>query len=202
MTSQESPMLEISRTPVEIKSFVGLDLSLCSTGFCIKTGNDIRVETIKSKPDDFPNDLARLKYIVAEVVRRVPKSVSMICLEDFFVPSSSFQVGSAIKIAMLGTAIRLALYDVGMPFFVVSPNSLKKHILGKGAGKKDLIIREVYKKYGMEVKDSDQADALVLSCIAEQMSQALSGGMGDWPKYQKEVVAALLEARKERGYNL
>lgn len=195
-------MSEVTRTPVTQKWYVGLDMSLSSTGICIKTGNDIKVETIKSKPDTAENDLARLKWIVAEVMRRIPKGVSMVCLEDFFVPSSSFQVGSAIKLAMLGTTTRLALYDAGMPFFVVSPNSLKKHILGKGVGKKDLIVREVYKKYGIDVKDSDQADALVLSCIAEQMSQALSGGMGDWPKYQKEVVAALLEAKKERGYNL
>lgn len=193
---------DICRSPVENKSFIGIDLSLSSTGFCLKTGSEIRVETIKSKPDDSPDDLARLKYIVAEVMRRIPKGVSMIGVEDFFVPGNRFQIGAGIKLAMLGTAMRLALYDAGMPFFVVSPSSLKKYILGKGVGQKSLIVMAVYKKWGLEVKDDNQADGCVLAHIGEQIDAALNGRSYDSTKAQTEVVAALLGARKERGYNL
>ena len=195
-------MSEVSRTPVTQKCYIGLDLSLSSTGFCILTGGEIRVETIKSKPDPAVNDLARLKYIVAEVMRRIPKGVSIISVEDFFVPGNRFQIGAGIKLAMLGTVVRMALYDAGMPFFVVSPSSLKKYILGKGVGQKSLIIMAVYKKWGLEVKDDNQADGCVLAHIGEQIDAVLNGRTYDSTKAQTEVVAALLEARKERGYNL
>ena len=189
-------MSEVSRTPVTQKCYIGLDLSLSSTGFCLKTGSEIRVETIKSKPDDTPNDLARLKYITAEIMRRIPKSVSMICVEDFFVPSSMQMAGAAIKLAMLGTAVRLALYDAGMPFFVISPNQLKKWITSSGASQKSLIVMAVYKAYGLECKDDNQADSSVLAHIGE----ALDCPKAEYPKYQLEVLG---KVRSERPrYNV
>lgn len=184
-------MSEVTRTPVTQKWYVGLDMSLSSTGICIKTGNEIKVETIKSKPDTAENDLARLKWIVAEVMRRIPKGVSMISIEDFFTPGNAQQIGAAIKLAMLGTAMRLALYDAGMPFFVISPSSLKKYILGKGVGQKSLIVMAVYKTWGIEVKDDNQADAMVLAHIAE----ALDGSKTDYPKYQLEVLEKIRSER-------
>jgi Holliday junction resolvasome RuvABC endonuclease subunit len=189
--------------PVASKSYVGLDLSLSSTGICLKTGSEIRVETIKSKPDTAENDLARLKYIVAEIMRRIPKSVSMICVEDFFTPGNAQQVGAAIKLAMLGTAMRLALWEAGMPFFVVSPNSLKKYILQTGKGQKSLIIMAVYRRWGFEVKDDNQADGCVLAHIAEQLDYQFHGQKGsDQTKAQEEVIAKLVATKTERGYNL
>jgi Holliday junction resolvasome RuvABC endonuclease subunit len=165
-------------------------------------GSDIRVETIKSKPDTAENDLARLKYIVAEVMRRIPKSVSMICVEDFFTPGNAQQIGAAIKLAMLGTAIRLALWEARMPFFVVSPNSLKKYILGTGKGQKSLIVMAVFRRWGLEVKDDNQADGCVLAHIAEQLDGQLHGHSCDSTKAQDEVIAKLVATKTERGYNL
>ena len=189
-------MSEVSRAPVTQKCYVGLDLSLSSTGFCIKTGSEIRVETIKSKPDPAVNDLARLKYIAAEIMQRIPKGVSMICVEDFFTPGNAQQIGAAIKLAMLGTVVRMGLYDAGMPMFIIAPGQLKKYITSSGASQKSLIVMAVYKTWGIEVKDDNQADAMVLAHIAE----ALDGSKTDYPKYQLEVLG---KVRSERPrYNV
>ena len=189
-------MSEIPRMPVMERSYVGLDLSLSSTGFCIKTGNEIRVETIKSKPDTAENDLARLRYICNEIMMRVPRTVGMICIEDFFTPGNAKQIGAAIKLAMLGTVIRMTLYESGFPFFIVAPVQLKKFITSSGASQKSLIVMSVYKMYGIEVKDDNQADAMVLAHIAE----ALDKNTTEMPKYQLEVVG---KVRKERPcYNV
>jgi Holliday junction resolvasome RuvABC endonuclease subunit len=184
-------MPEIQRVPVTTKSYVGLDMSLSATGFCIRTGDEIRIETVKTKPDQFDNDLARLKYIVAEIMKRIPRSVGMICIEDFFTPGNAAQIGSAIKLAMLGTATRLALYDAGMPFFVIAPGQLKKWATSSGASQKSLIVMSVYKTYGIEVKDDNQADALVLAHIA----RALDGDTTELPKYQHEVLGKVKSER-------
>jgi hypothetical protein len=80
---------------------------------------------------------------------------------------------------------------------------LKKHILGKGIGEKDLIVREVYKRFGIETKNNDEADAVVLSHIAKQFYQVFNGKLPqDLPKYQVEVISTLLQSKAERGYNL
>ena len=185
------------------QSFVGLDLSLTSTGFCLKNGSTITIDTIKTEPKNFKNDLDRLIHIRNTIISKLPADVKMVCIEDFFVPSNKLQIGSGIKLAMLGTTIRLSLYERGIPFVIVSPNSLKKHILGKGVGDKCMVVREVFKKYGIDVKDDNQADASVLAYLAEHISQALSGKkMDDIPKYQQEVISGLLSSIGDRGYNL
>lgn len=182
--------------------FVGLDLSLTGTGFCLKMGNQITIETISTKPKDFANNLDRLIHIRDKLLSKIPMSVKMICVEDFFTPSNSMQIGSAIKLAMLGTVIRIALYEKGLPFVIIAPNSLKKHITGTGAGQKSMIVREVFKKYGINAEDDNQADAVVLCAIAEHIYKIRSGlNTDDMTKYQKEVTSKIIDT-PERLYNL
>ena len=76
--------------------------------------------------------------------------------------------------------------------------SLKKFILGtiKGSGK-ELILKEVYKKYQLDINNNNIADALVLAKIADlyyKMQNKLA--IGDYPKYQIEVVQALIKKNK------
>lgn len=170
---------------------VGLDMSLTGTGFCMKTGSVIAVETIKTTPQTCSDDLARLKFICAEVMKRIPAGTAMICIEDFFTPSNAMQIGSAIKLAMLGATIRLALYDAHLPFYVVAPSQIKKFCTGSGAAQKSIIVREVFKRWGLDCKDDNQADACTLAHIAEQLCFLPD----DAPKYQVEVVKKVTNER-------
>ena len=193
-------MSDTTGTPVVCTC--GLDLSLTGTGFALKQGQGITLATIKTVPKDFPNDLSRLLHIRDMVMGKIPDGIQMIAVEDFFTPHGP-AVGAAIKLAMLGTAIRLALYEKGISFIVVAPNSLKKFITGKGSGEKSMILREVFRRYGSEAKNDNEADALVLAHIAESIFLTRSGvTQEDQTKPQKEVVKGLLDAAAERGYNL
>jgi len=193
-------MSDVTRIPVTDRSYVGLDLSLTSTGFALKQGQVISLESIKTEPKDFPNDLARMAHIRDVVLRKIPIGVSMVCAEDFF---SGFPPGSGIRLAMLAAIVRLALFEKKMSVMVVSPSSLKKYILGKGSGQKSLILRETYRRYGIDCKNDDEADAAVLCHIAEHLFCVMGGSkVDDAPKYQQEVIKGLIAARKERGYNL
>lgn len=175
---------------------VGLDLSLCSSGFCLLDGDNVTVETVKTTPKTCENDLARFAYIRKEIIGRIPSNVDMICVEDFFAPFGP-SAGSAISLAMLGAVIRVALWEATMPFYVVSPNQLKKHVTGKGAGQKSVVLREVYKKYGIDCKDDNQADAAALAHIARDL---LTGASDDWPEYRKEVMKKIEQERP--SYNI
>lgn len=180
-----------------IDVFVGLDLSLTSTGFCLKQGKTITIDTVKTDPKKFKDDLDRLVHIRDTLLRMIPKDVRMICVEDFFTPSNAMQIGSAIKLAMLGTAVRMALYEKGIPFITIAPSQLKKFVTGKGVGDKSMILREVYKRWGIDAKDDNQADASVLAYLAEALVATIAD---DTPKFQVEVIKTV---RKERPrYNV
>lgn len=188
------------------KSFttVGLDMSLSATGFCMKEGENIRLETIKTTPQKYPIDLVRLQFIVAECMNRIPKNVDLVCIEDYFTPSRPQQIGAAIKLVGLGTLMRVSLNDAEFSFFVVSPSQLKKYVTGKGIGQKSLILREVYKKWGIDAGDDNQADAAVLANIAYGILQFVKNDPEnstlDLPKYQLETIKKILKDRP--SYNI
>lgn len=90
----------------------------------------------------------------------------------------------------LGAVVKIALREylpgrVGYPT-IVPPNSLKKFVLGKGAGKKQEMLLGVYKKWEAEFKDDNLADAYALSRLAE----ALHTGSVEH-KYEREVLDKL-----------
>ena len=172
-------------------SVCGLDLSLTSTGFALKYDNAISMETIKTTPKTCENDLARLRYICSEIMKRIPKNVAMVCVEDFFTPQNAYQVGAAIGLAMLGAIVRMALYEAGIPFYVVAASQLKKFATGKGIGQKSIILKEVYKRWGLDAKDDNQADACVLAYMAESICYL----QVDAPKYQAEVIQKIIHER-------
>ena len=180
------------------QSFVGLDLSLTSTGFCLKNGNTITMDTIKTEPKNFKNDLDRLIHIRNTIISKTPADVKLICIEDFFVPSNKLQIGSGIKLAMLGTTVRMALYERGIPFVVISPNSLKKFVTGKGVGDKSMILREVFKRWGINAKDDNQADASVLAYLAEALLSEINELT---PKFQAEVIRTVRQDRPRYNVN-
>jgi crossover junction endodeoxyribonuclease RuvC len=175
---------------------VGLDMSLTSTGFCLKSGTRMDVETIKTTPKTHPHDLDRLQYIVKECLKRIPADVDMICIEDYFIPLSKAQFGAAIKLCQLGTLMRIALYNKGYKFYIPTASQLKKFATGKGNVPKSVVVREVYKRWGLEAKDDNQADA----CTLAHMAEALIEQRDDYPKYQIDTLKKVFDDRP--SYNI
>jgi crossover junction endodeoxyribonuclease RuvC len=166
-------------------------MSLSSTGFCRKQGTTLTIETIKTNPKTAEDELARLRYICDEVMKRIPKDVKMICIEDYFTPGNAGQVGAAIRLVALGTVMRMKLYEAMYPFFVIHPSQLKKFATGKGSGQKSIVVREVYKRWGLDCKDDNQADA----CVLAHMAEGLCVDRGIMPDFQQEVVDKVFEER-------
>lgn len=75
---------------------------------------------------------------------------------------------------------------------MVPPTTLKKFVTGKGNAEKSLMIREVYKRWGFDAADDNQADAVGLL----QVGRAVIGELTDLTKPQLEVVAALRKQKQ------
>jgi len=179
----------------------GLDASLTGTGLAVKNGN-ISIKTIKTVPKDFPNDLERLKYIVTTIMSGIPKETKLIVLEDVFTPQAN-QIGSAMKLIMLAGLLRMALYDAKLPTFIVSPNQIKKHLSGKGTCPKDQVTKEVYKKYGIDTKDNNQADAVAMCYLAADLYNYIkTGECNNCTKAQSEVIKKIAHERPSYHVNI
>lgn len=86
---------------------------------------------------------------------------NIVVIEGFGYANSN----SLVTLVEFGTAVRLALLESPAKMYEVAPTSLKKFILGKGVGKKEQVMMQVFKKYGYEAKTNNLADAYVLAQI-------------------------------------
>jgi Holliday junction resolvasome RuvABC endonuclease subunit len=76
--------------------------------------------------------------------------------------------GAYFNLGEVGGVIRLAAFQEEWPLIQVPPTSLKKYITGKGTSPKDIMIKEMYKKYGLDINDNNDADAAGLAILAHE----------------------------------
>jgi crossover junction endodeoxyribonuclease RuvC len=96
---------------------------------------------------------------------------------------NSGEVGATIKLLLLaffGATDRRA-YPV-----IVAPQQLKKFATGNGNTKKEMIPKEVLKRWGMDFDDTNVAEAYVLARIAHAVDAE-----PEMTQFQRDVVTAL-----------
>lgn len=76
--------------------------------------------------------------------------------------------GAVFNLGELGGVLRLALYKRGIPTIEVPPTYLKKFMTGKGTSPKNLMLKEAYKTYGVDIDDDNECDAFALALVAQQ----------------------------------
>ncbi len=93
------------------------------------------------------------------------------------------EIGALVKLEL-----RSWLYETEARYpFIVAPAMLKKYVTGKGQGvKKNQILLNVFKKWGIEFTDDNAADSYALARIA--------AGRAD-TAYEKEVIKKLLDPK-------
>lgn len=162
---------------------IGLDLSLTGTGVVVldEYGSVRYAATLASKL----RDMARLEYIRDVIGGALSKyEPRFACIEGY---SMGSQAGQLASIGELGGVIKLLMYRNGFLYQIVAPTQLKKFATGKGNGAKDEVMLHVFKRWGYEAKDNNQADAFVLARIALTMEMKLM----DLTVPQQEVIKAL-----------
>jgi crossover junction endodeoxyribonuclease RuvC len=148
---------------------VGLDLSLVKTGYAIikDDGTVLASGIIKSKPTgDLPIDeTMRIKKIAEDILEKIdeilPKDEpTLVVIEGM---AFMAQGTSLVQLAALNYLTRILLAEFEWPFLIVAPTSLKKFITGSGKGDKDMMLMSVYKNYGFEAMDNNEADGYSLA---------------------------------------
>ena len=174
-------------------TWAGVDLSL--THSCIvlvrksQNGKEtVKVVDVKTKPDEFQNDVDRIIYIANRVVDTMSEQApSAICIEA---PALLARGRSVNQIFGLNMVVRVFLRQSGHLFYDVMPAELKKFACGKGNADKSLVVRDVFKRFDYEAGSNDEADAYILAQIAKRLS---CGRLPGDVSFQNEVVEKVLE---------
>lgn len=159
---------------------IGLDLSLRNTGWSIlnlKNGKYMNSGVIKTTPipkrktkkikqlKEFELEgIYRMHYIKQKmkfVLNKYKPKIAVIENYAFSVKKSR----SVFQIGELGGIIKYLLFIRDIPFYLVSPQSLKKFANGKGGSGKNIVIKGVYKKWEKRFKTDHEVDAFVLAKI-------------------------------------
>lgn len=121
-------------------------------------------------------------------------SIVHVAMEGYGFNAMKGQGSHAHSLGEAGGVIKLVLHDFflgalpGYPSIPV-PQQIKKFASGKGNSPKDQVSKEVFRKWGVDAKDNNQADAYVLARIA----LALVDG-GGLLSYEQEVIDAMKKA--------
>lgn len=163
-----------------MKSVIGLDISLTSTGWACD--NKQGVIAVKSK------DTQRLSDIVNEFTKLLSEiNEPLVVLEGYSFASRS---GQAFSIGELGGAIRLCLHNLEIPFAVVPPTCRAKFATGRGNASKNEVVSSISAKTGI-VWAGKGADDMCDAWILEEMGLYVLGR----PRYKwgKESIDSLLK---------
>jgi len=144
--------------------FVGIDHSLTGTGVVVidQDGCILEQKLIKTTNDEIEEK--RMTYIIDEL-SFIPKIVR---LKRVYIEGPSFMsTGQAVlQMGALHYLIRIFLYRKKVKYKIIAPGTLKKFTTGSGAAKKEQMLLHIFKRWGIEFKDNNTADAYCLARFA------------------------------------
>ena len=183
-------------TTVSNEFFVGVDPSLSATGIVVidYEGKLVTSRQLKNKL----SGVKRLVYIRNEIHRLLThytsdgKVIRNIGIEGY----SRGSLNRREEAGELGGVLRVLFYELAIPYIEVAPTQLKKYALGRGDGMKQHILLATYKKWGIEFKNDDEADAFVIAQIARAVHLWRIGEPLNMRKYELEVVKKLVKEKE------
>ena len=161
----------LSKTIKSTKNIVmGIDPGRTSPGLAFATINDdknIEKFTINTKLNGFGKVIEVESWMMNHVSTYPP---AIVLMEDYAFDS---EWGREKAGEMVGV-IKRRLWLQEIPLISVAPQSLKAFI---GAMKKEEIMKEVLKRYGIDTSKSDEADAVVLAKMGIGINKIIQCGM-------------------------
>ncbi|MFQ5834356.1 MAG: hypothetical protein ACE5HR_00325 [bacterium] len=161
-----------------MKVVTGIDLSWSGTG--IVTGNN------PEKPD-FVTSIKMNQHNKKHAMSVFRESLSTETTNLYVIEGLGNYYKdsiSVIPLAKLMGLLELFLEDTKAKIIYIAPTQLKKFITGDGTARKDKIMKDVYKRWGFDPKDSNEADAYGLFKIGH----CLVNCVGELIKPQRDVL--------------
>lgn len=143
--------------------FIGMDFAFAKSGLSIidESANIISEGVIVTSSKY--SDEERLIQILDVLNKIDQEEIKSVYLEGL---SYGSQGKSVSQIGAVHYLTRIFLYKNKINYKIISPSELKKFITGKGNAKKDLMLLNIYRKFGIAYEDDNLADAYSLARMA------------------------------------
>jgi crossover junction endodeoxyribonuclease RuvC len=169
-----------------------IDPSLVGTAVCIldaDTDKIIDLVTFKLPKDS--KGITRLNLLA----KQLNKIMSKYSPKEIFIEGYSFMSKgrSIFNLGELGGVFRLILAKKWGGYYEIPPTSLKKFVTGKGNAKKQIMLEQTYRKYGLgseTLKDDNQVDAYGLARFGSAFVKWDQGNT-NFAKYEIEALKGL-----------
>lgn len=102
----------------------------------------------------------------------------------------------ATSLRELGGIVRYHLRKARLPLVEVTPTQLKKFATGDGRADKNIVLKEVFKRWELDLSDDNMADAFVLAKIGVALSRP--GGLVGLTKFQYDVIQAIQSPKEKK----
>lgn len=176
----------------QFDQYIGADLSLTNSVLWVirYKGGKLAMEQhrVTSTPKMFDSWMERLEAVseklletIDEKIKEFPKTLYV---QEDYIYSLNSQVTSLIQLAEMGGLVKLGVYKRKIESHIVSPTVLKQFVTNTGKAKKEMMILECFKRFGVTCADNNEADALGLA----KMAEALDGRNTGFTKYQKGLL--------------
>ena len=173
---------------------LGIDLSLTGTGVVhLVLGKPVIRVRIESKQKGTAR-LIEIEEKLKSIINAHPL-LDLVLIEGYAYAAAN----QAHQTGELGGVIRVMLNKKMLRWIEVAPSQVKKFAIGKGNAKKDLVLLNVFKKWGVEFETSDEADAFVLAKIGQALlnDDHDQNNKDSLRQYQLEVIEELYKKYKE-----
>lgn len=144
--------------------------------------------------------MPRVNAIVADILSiREKYNPDHIFIEDY---ALGMNMGSVVTQVEISTVLQFILWQEGIQPSLVHPNILKKFVTGSGGAKKELMMLQVFKRWGHESQGNDECDAVALAYFglaangnAIKCTSAMLDVVGGWLTPAQPVK----KAKKAKG---
>ena len=152
-----------AKTPLPILpvTIIGMDLSLTSTGIAVYARGRITTLRLRSKHSGLERLLDLRAQLGAFLYTHKP---GLIGIEGYSFGSKNSRAHS---IGEWGGVAKLTVSECrsAPTGYLVSPVTLKKFMTGNHQAKKPEVVLHLFKRYGIEVPQEDEADAACISIL-------------------------------------
>ena len=145
--------------------YIGIDLSLTATGvIMLNEKSEVILSKLISTKSTESIEL-RIDKIGNEIIKIIQESStnSITYIENLSFGSKG---DAYAQLCGLHYYVRILMNNKNLIYKVISPTTLKKFITGKGNIKKNLMLLQIYKKFGIEFDNDNLADSFGLAMMA------------------------------------
>jgi len=169
-----------------------IDPSLTGTAVCVLDRDaETIIDLVTFKVPKDTIGVARLNWLVKTLHTKLKEHNP----KEIFIEGYSFMSTgrSIISLGELGGVYRLLLAQRWGGYYEIPPTSLKKFITGKGNSKKQILLEQTYRKWGLGseiLKDDNQVDAFGLIKFGAAFLR-WDRGNNNFVKYEIEALKGL-----------